>query len=60
MRFALVLHPFREDAATIAASFASEALARGHSVHVSEDDAPRVPVEGPGCRRSPLFPAGLR
>lgn len=43
MKIALVLHPFREDAAAIAASFTSEALARGHSVHVSEDDAPRVP-----------------
>ena len=43
MKIALVLHPFREDAAVIAASFASEAVARGHSVHVSEDDAPRVP-----------------
>ncbi len=43
MKIALVLHPFREDAAAIAASFASEALARGHSVYVSEEDAPRVP-----------------
>jgi len=43
MKIALVLHPFREDAAAIAASFTTEALARGHSVHVSQDDAPRVP-----------------
>lgn len=54
MRFALVLHPFREDAATIAASFASEALARGHSVQVSEDDAPRVPAADVRPSSSPV------
>jgi len=43
MKIALVLHPFREDATAIAASFTNEAVRRGHTVHVSEDDASRVP-----------------
>jgi len=43
MKIALVLHPFREDAAMIAGTFTNEAIRRGHTVHVSEDDAARVP-----------------
>ncbi len=42
MRIALVLHPFRDEAARIAAEFTAAAAARGHRIEVSEDDADRV------------------
>jgi len=43
MKIALVLHPFRAEAAEIAAGFTAEASSRGHSIEVAESDAPRVP-----------------
>jgi len=43
MKIALVLHPFRSEAADIAVGFTDEAAARGHSVGVAEADSSRVP-----------------
>ncbi|HSG78521.1 MAG TPA: NAD(+)/NADH kinase [Acidimicrobiia bacterium] len=51
MRIALVIHPYRSEAAEIAARLVAEASARGFSVSASEEDAARVPgteVRGPG------------
>lgn len=44
MKIALVLHPFRTEAADIAVGFTAEAAARGHTIHVAEIDAARVPT----------------
>ena len=43
MNIALVLHPFREEAARIAAEFTAAATGRGHQVEVGAADAGRVP-----------------
>lgn len=43
MKIVLVLHPFRSEAADIAAGFTAEAAARGHFIEVAEADSARVP-----------------
>ncbi|MCJ7724938.1 MAG: NAD(+)/NADH kinase [Acidimicrobiia bacterium] len=52
MKIVLVLHPFRSQAADIAAGFTAEAATRGHSIEVAEPDSSRVPqaaVRPPGA-----------
>jgi NAD+ kinase len=54
MKIVLVLHPFRSEAADIAAGFTAEAVARGHSVEVAPSDAARVPNAGVRPEGAPI------
>jgi NAD+ kinase len=44
MKIAIVLHPFRSEAADVAAGFVAQAQGRGHLVEIAESDAARVPA----------------